>query len=100
MDQGKLPGAVFIDLQKAVDRVEHSVLLSKLPFYGVTGNELLWIERYLSGRFHYLHYDNLKSELQLVKCCVPRGLILGPLLFLIQIDDLIMKVDGCSVQVC
>eukprot|EP00794_Sanderia_malayensis_P004064 gene4064-4618_t len=52
MDQGKLTGAVFIDLQKALDTVEHSVLLSKLPFYGVTENELMWIENNLSGRFH------------------------------------------------
>ena len=65
MDQGKLTGAAFIDLQKAFDTVEHSVLLSKLPFYGVTGNELMWIESYLSGRFQYVHYDNVKSELQL-----------------------------------
>lgn len=41
MDQGKLTGAVFIDLQKAFDTVEHSALLSKLPFYGATGNELM-----------------------------------------------------------
>ena len=56
MDQGKLTGAVFIDLQKAFDTVEHSVLLSKLPFYGVTGNELMWIESYLSGAFQYVQY--------------------------------------------
>ena len=67
MDQGKLTGAVFIDLQKAFDTVDHSVLLWKLPFYGITGNELIWIESYLSGLFQYVHYDNVKLELQLVK---------------------------------
>ena len=98
MDQGKLTGAVFIDLQKAFDTVEHSVLLSQLLFYGVTGNELMWIENYLSGRFQYVHYDNVKSELQLVKFGVHQGSILGPLLFLIQINDFIKIVDGCTVQ--
>ena len=98
MDQGKLTGAVFIDLQKAFDTVEHSVLLSKLPFYGVTGNELMWIENFLSGRFQYVHYDDVKSELQLVKFGAPQGSILGPLLFFIQINDPSKIVDGCTVQ--
>ena len=98
MDQGKLIGAVFIDLQKTFDTVEHSVLLSKLPFSGVTGNEPTWIESYLSGRFQYVYYDNVKSELQRIKFGVPQESILGPLLFLIQINDLIKKVNGCSVQ--
>ena len=60
MDKGKLTGAVFIDLQKAFDTVEHSVLLSKLPFYGVAGNELIWFKSYLSERFQCAHYDNAK----------------------------------------
>ena len=98
IDQGKLTGAVFIDLQKAFDTVEHSVLLSKLPFFGVTGNELKWIKNYLTGRFQYVHYDNVKSEPQLIKSGVPRGSILGPLLFLTQINDVIKIVDGCSIQ--
>ena len=98
MDQGKLTGAVFIDLQKAFDTVEHSILLSKLLFYGVAGNELIWFKSYLSGRFQYIHYDNVKSELQQVKFRVPQGSILGPLMFLIEISDLIKKVNGCNVQ--
>ena len=98
MDQGKLTGAVFIDLQEAFDTVDHSVLLSKLPFYGIIGDELMWIKSYLSGRFQYVHCDNVKSEPQLIKFGVPQGSILGLLLFLIQINDLIKKVDGCSVQ--
>ena len=83
MDQGKLTGAVFIDLQTAFDTVEHSVLLSKLPFYGVTGNELMWIENYLSRRFQYVHHDNTKSELQRVRFGVPQGSILGRLMVVV-----------------
>ena len=74
------------------------MLLSKLPFFGVTGNELMWMKNYLTGRFQYVHYDNVKSEPQLIKSGVPQGSILGPLLFLIQINDLIKIVDGCSIQ--
>ena len=99
MDQGKLTGAVIIDLQRAFDTVEYSVLLSNLPFYGVAGNEVMWIKSYLSGRFQYVHYHNVKSQLQRVKFGVPQGSILGPLLFLIHINDLVKKVYGCSVQI-
>ena len=48
--------------------------------------------------FQYVHYDNVKSELQEVKFGVPQGSILGPLMFLIQLNDLIKKVNGCNVQ--
>ena len=61
IDQGKLTGAVFIDLQKAFDTVEHSILLSKLPFYGIQDRELVWIKSYLSNRYQYVQCGAAKS---------------------------------------
>ena len=58
----------------------------------------MWIENYLSSHFQYVHCENVKSELQLVKFGVPQGSLLVPLLILIQINDLIKIVDGCTVQ--
>ena len=99
MDQGKLTGAVFIDLQKAFDTVEHSILLSKLPFYGIKGTELLWIKSHLSNRYQFVQCGTAKSEYRLVKYRVPQGSILGPLLFLIHINDLTKSVKNCNIQI-
>ena len=99
MDQGKLTGAVFIDLQKAFDTVEHSILLSKLPFYGIKGTKLLWIKSYPSNRYQFVQCGTAKSESRLVKYGVPQGSILGPLLFLIHINDLTKSVKNCNIQI-
>ena len=79
MDHGKLTGAVFVDIQKAFNTVEHSVILKKLPYYRISGAELSWVKSYLKDRYQFVQCGNSKSSCQLVKYGVPQGSILGPL---------------------
>ena len=80
---------VFIDLSKAFDTVDHSILLRKLELYGTTDRNYTWIKSYLSNRLQYIQIDeNSRTEFCVVKCGVPQGSISGPLLFLLYVNDL------------
>ena len=88
LDSGEHVVGIFLDFSKAFDTVNHSILLKKLYHYGIRGNALEWFESYLSGRQQYVTYNGLSSSTKYIKCGVPQGSILGPLLFLVYINDL------------
>ena len=88
LDNGECAIGVFLDFQKAFDTVDHDISLNKLYDYGFRGIALEWFKSYMSNRYEIVKYNDYESEAQKILCGVPQGSILGPLLFLIDIDDL------------
>ena len=95
LDDGNISCEVFVDLQKAFDTVEHQILLAKLNHYGIRGVSNDWFKSYLSNRVSIKGFD---SRLTTINCDIPQASVLGPLLFLLCINDLNQAMKFCKVH--
>ena len=88
IDNKKVPLSIFLDLSKALDTLDHDILLSKLEYYGVKSTSLKWFASYSRGRSKYVDYVGLHSSVRSINTGVPQGSILRSLLFIIYMNDI------------
>ena len=88
VDNNEVTGGIFIDLSKACDTVNHQILLDKFQHYGICGVAFNLFSDYLKNRQQFVQFNDIHSSRHYIKCGVPQGSILGPLLFLIYSSDM------------
>ena len=97
-DNGEITGVVMLDLKKAFDTVDLDILIHKLKLYGIDRKGIKWFTSYLQDRSHFTSIQGNSSTSIPIRCGVPQGSIIGPLLFIIYINDLPNNVSNCKVS--
>ena len=99
LDSGKQTDILYFDIAKAFHTVGHNLLVNKLSQFGLTGNILQWFKNYLTGRQQRVLLNGVISDTLPISSAVPQGSILGPLLFLIYVNDLPSSISSPSVGI-